>query len=168
MCIWGVWLTMVEDSRLGGLMFTRGLLFGWTYASIVKRGVCVCSEDAPKWPRKRRVLKKKSPRPSRRPFSARHYKQFFRAASYFEYLNGGLGITGGSTAGRENVLDLGIDLPGDLDMTLSFRVGKSTKPSVDVEYIDPVLVLVCKCCFMFGVAATAARSLGPIVLYIKY
>ena len=30
------------------------------------------------------------------------------------------------------------------------------------------IFLVCKCCFVFGVAAMVARSLGPIVLYIKY
>ena len=30
------------------------------------------------------------------------------------------------------------------------------------------LILVCKCDFEFGVAAMAARSLGPIVRYIKY
>jgi hypothetical protein len=29
-------------------------------------------------------------------------------------------------------------------------------------------LLVCKCYFVFGVAVTVARSLGPIVLYIKY
>jgi hypothetical protein len=31
-----------------------------------------------------------------------------------------------------------------------------------------IKVLVCKCYFVFGVAAMAARSLGPIFLYIEY
>ena len=30
------------------------------------------------------------------------------------------------------------------------------------------ILLVCKCYFVFGVAAMAARSIGPIVLHIKY
>jgi hypothetical protein len=38
----------------------------------------------------------------------------------------------------------------------------------DLVLQERYLLLVCKCYFVFGVAAMAARSLGPIVLYIEY
>ena len=49
-----------------------------------------------------------------------------------------------------------------------FRIREALGPSDfgPPFWVLQARVLVCKCCFVFGVAATAARSLGPIVLLL--